>query len=729
MKTSVPLRWLALAFAVTAVGLAIVRCRQVVVTYEPAELPLTQLHNLDWNADTGVFTVTGPDPFVHIDLPAGSIPLFELRFEFAGAAQPGGWYVYPSPAIRPLPELNQDWVVTARVEHRGDNHSLVWPLEASRLARLDFPDELAVPMTLQRAVLTTRFASSTNPIFLTMVLLAAGALALVTGPTIRRLSSQRLVESVAMVLLLVVKLWVVSGFGQTIMAPLVHDDRLFLNQAESILAGAWLGPYHAVTLAKGPVYPLFIAFAAWSGLSLQVAEVLLHALAAAVLVAAVAPWVRRGDLRLLLFAVLLFEPHALSAEVLARVLRVAIQPALTLLTLAGAIGLVARADRKPRVLWPWALLTGLAGSAFWYSREEGIWLAPSVLLLLGTAAVIAWRAQTGRRVAWLACLVLPLLILQGAKQTLRTINQHHYGVPFGIDVHDGTFPDAYGAMLRVTPVNPIPGVPASVEARHAMYDVSPTFAELRDEIEGPMTRVWARAGWRDPSDPHAGREIRGGWYQWAIRQAAETVGWYASATEAEAKWQKVADELNTAVDEGRLPGGAQRRGFFPVWHPAYTAALPTALSRAADMIVRCNDFKPHFLASNGPPEEIAHFTALLNAEPVTEYTVPPPSTHARAILHWTWTILGWPLTALALIATINVAMRTRRRPEFRPRFAVLLALWGGALSLALVVALVDVTSFPAIHGVYAAPAAPLVFACWVLAPVWAWSGRESPPAT
>lgn len=715
----------ALSLVMVAAILALVRRGQSIIELEPAEFGMTELNNLTWDSTSGFFTVTGPDPFGHIVLPDGCIPLHELRLEFEGPPQPGGWYVYPTPAHLPVITINQDWVVTGVVDEGINGHAIVWSLNPSKGVRLDFPDELLIPFKLQRAVFTTRFASSASPVFVWMSASAGAAILILLWLGLGSSLHFKPVELLVMVLLIAFKLWIAGDFGQMLYTDAMHDDKLFMDQGASILAGNWLGDYWQLTLAKGPTYSVFIALAAWSGLSLQFNEVLLHALACAVFVLAISPWLRPAKWRVLLFFVLVFEPHSMSAELIGRVLRGAIQPALTLLTLAGLIGMITRTQRRPILVLPWSLLAGLAGGAFWFSREEGIWLAPTALLLLGTALVGGWKTHAGARARWVVVLLFPLVVFQGLKIGLRTINHHHYGMAIGVDVSEGGFPAAYGAMLRVAEADPIPGVPITSATRKLIYPESPAFAEMADKLEGKLTKTWARSGW-DASDPHprANLEIRGGWYQWAIRQGASELGYYENPAKADAYWQRVADEINTAVDDGRLAGGRKRSGFFPVWHHDYNAPLARAFLSALDLLVRFTDFKPDSFPSIGSSDDIDHYAQFLNARPVLEREHPRLDTHIRIIFHRAIAPLGWPLTAVALVATGWILRRSWKQPSDRMRAGVLLSLWGGAVALSLVCALVHVTSFYAVIGAYLGPAVPMVLSCWVLAPVWAWSKQS-----
>ncbi len=728
-------RKLSLAIAtillVVAAVLAGVRRTQMHVVLAPAEIAFTELHNLSWDPVTRELNIINGDPYGYLILPGGSRPLTRLTITFDGEPRGDGWYVYPAPAELPVVTINQDWVVTAVMQPTDDaGFTATWDLRPSRAVRIDLPDDSTLTFFVRHITLDTPFAASGSAVFVWLAICAALGAVLALGALLWPVAHRTSLQVVIAALAIAAKLWLVSDFEQTIFSHAMHDDQLFLNQAISVRDGDWLGPFWQLTLAKGPAYSVFVALSSATGQSLQFNTVLFDALAALVFIAALAPWVRHPTVRGALLLVLVFQPHSFSAELIGRVLRAGIQPALTLLAVGGLIGLLTRV----RLPWwrslPWALLAGLAGGAFWYSREEGIWLVPTALLLLGTTVVAGWRAQTDGRWRWLLVLLVPLLGFVGVRTTLRAVNEAHYGVWIGVDVSDGSFPAAYGAMLRVTQPDPIPGVPVTAATRELIYPHSPAFAELRAQMEGEMTRVWSRPGWEEnPDHPRALKEIRGGWYQWALRQAASRAGHYPNAAAAEAYWQQVADEINAAVDRGDLAGGAPRHGFFPVWHEDYNDRMLRAWGRAIDLLVRFTDFKARAVLSRGDPEKIVDYAAFLHAEPALEQKVPELPTHARIIIYRLFALIGWPLSVFALVATGVVGWRARREVASRSRLALLLSLWGGTLALSLVCALVDATSFTAVIGAYLGPAVPLILSCWVLAPWFAWGQRSATSET
>ncbi len=76
----------------------------------------------------------------------------------------------------------------------------------------------------------------------------------------------------AAVVLTAVKLWLTSGQRIYAIGPAFHDDRLFVDLAAHLANGEWLGPYNQFTLAKGPMFSVFIAGAFLLGLPLVFAQ-------------------------------------------------------------------------------------------------------------------------------------------------------------------------------------------------------------------------------------------------------------------------------------------------------------------------------------------------------------------------------------------------------------------------------------------------------------------------
>ena len=710
--------------------LALFRLKQTTTEIPGAAVRFSPAHSLGWDPTRRLLTRTGDDPYGRIELPAACVPVQEVVIEFAGTPprdDRSHFYVYQYPAYLEGVFYNDSYVVLGRPEPTPGGYRIRWQLANSKVVRLDLPDDLDQPCEILRIRIVSGFYGSWSATLM-WTCLTAGLLLPLWTVLRRQVPGRPGLELGIFALLVALKLVLASDLRLDALGSAAHDDALFVTQADALRHGHWLGDFNERTLSKGPVYPLFLAAVGWSGAPLQPVQAGLHALACLLFVLALRPLLPSAGARLILFIVLLFDPHTLSSEAVGRVLRSGIQPALTLLLLAGAIGLATRITQPARRGLAWSLLAGLALPAFWYCREEGLWLVPSLALIGGGALVAAVRAGRTGLVPRLVLLVLPIALLLGSTWLLRTLNARQYGAPLTVDVKDGDFPRAYGALVRLTPAAAIPGVAVTRETQQRAAAVSPAFATIVPELEGPVGQGWARLGNTATGAVSDLAEIRSGWYQWALREAAAKAGHYRNAATATAYWARVADELNAAADAGRIAAGPTRTGFLPRWEPSLATTLRAAVLQAARVTVQFSDFTTRAPNSINSPSEAARFARITHQTRSPDEPPPGRLTDARVMVANLYVWCSPAVTAAALLAGLLVLGQAWRQRRGVVPVAILLALAGGATALMLVVALIDVTSFSAVHAMYLAPATPLVLAGWVLAPVWAWEFLPGRPA-
>lgn len=363
----------------------------------------------------------------------------------------------------------------------------------------------------------------------------------------------------AALFLVAAKLWLVSGQTVYAIGGSIHDDKLFVSLAEHLIYGRWLGPYDQFTLAKGPLYSFFIAANFWLGLPILISQQLLYIGACVALTTAFHPWLKTAGQRFALFAVLLLNPMSWDASNLTRLLRQSIYVPLGMLVVAGLVVLYTHRRASPRRLAIAAGAAGLAYGAFWLTREESIWLLPTIVLCWsGTLFSIRqewrehWRAHAVAAVCFFVAFALPIFAISWQ-------NYRHYGWFGTVEFRAQEFKDAYGALTRIDVGPELKDVIVTRQMREAAYQVSPTFARLRFQFE-----EGAGAQWFDPSLlPVEEKQIRGGWFMWALRDAHFAAGLAPDAGTAMRNYAKIAAEINAACNDGRLPARPARSGFFP----------------------------------------------------------------------------------------------------------------------------------------------------------------------
>ena len=499
--------------------------------------------------------------------------------------------------------------------------------------------------------------------------------------------------------MVVAKLWLVGGQRLTAYGSLTIDDQWFVERASWISVGKWLGPWEAHVVIKQPGYPLFIAAMHALRLPLLLAHQLLYVLAIAVLIVAVRPLVPSRRRRIWAFALLLFNPMTMNTPISARVDRSGVYPALTILLLACLVGLVSTCDRPRRSTVLWAVAASLSIGALWLVREEWLLLLPALLCGLALAIARLVRAPIPplhRVVSAFGVACIPLTVVLGTVW-VEHVNDSHYGVSI-TNVEQTSMSAGLGPMFRVDPATTFDQFPVTAETRELMYAVSPTFASLRNEIEGGGATPFSSIR------PDGIRDLGGQVFQWVVLDAIGATGQATTATQLQETFQAIADEINSACGDGRLHCGPPHSGIAPAWGwsrvPGLVARTLTGLRHTVDL----SAFSAQSPDGNGTAADRALFSRM-TSEPLA----PGPNTfftrqrvHLISALRWLYRLLTVGAIVVGVIRASRV-VRDRRMPS-----AAMATVIGVGLLLVIVrvvgLAYLDLTAFPAFSPSYLASA-------------------------
>ncbi len=533
------------------------------------------------------------------------------------------------------------------------------------------------------------------------------------------------------------------------------DDQLFIRVAWHLGSGAWLGPYDQLTHAKGVFYSLFILVNHVTGLPLKLSEHAFYLCASGFAALVLARLSGRAWMFWAVFVVLAFSPVAWTQEA-ARVVRESIYQSLSLL-LFFAWALYVSQERPGR--W-FGVGIGLIAGAYWLTREEGVWLAPALLVL---AMPRLFRALKGMRlkrhalltvasgaVRFLAPVLVPFIMVLGV---VSGLNYLEYGVFRDNDFRSGTpFTRAYAALARIKHDQWRRYVVFPADARRRAYAVSPAARELEPFFEGDGGRFWVKvsqhypAPWGCPGQPEVCvNEVMSGWFMWALRDAVAAAGHYRDARVADLYYKRLAREINGACERGLISCEPHKSGMLPVWRDHYLADSLRASWAVLDTLVNYPRHPVGVPDSLVNTRERALFEYALNS-PVSGHLpcADPPADHRKirdqvrgAIAEWVahiYASISGAGFGLALLAYTVLALAWLRRPGGYVTSPMLMLVSGLLVAIVArvgLLGLLEATSIPSNNILYLIPVIPFYLLFIIAAPsllvlaarAW-WSARD-----
>lgn len=546
------------------------------------------------------------------------------------------------------------------------------------------------------------------------------------------------------------QIWLVAALPLTAIGNAAPDDRLFLNLAVPFLTwlgslfygqewlstlnaflanGDWLGTYNNLTLIKGPGYPIWIAFCFILGFPLLFAQNLLYIGAGLTLFANLRKIVPHPKLLTLLYLIYLFNPLTII-----RVAREGIYPALTVFILAGLMGIYLNRHETGWKRLRWVILSGIALSWFWLTREEGIWLVPSILLLMSYTLFQLYRTLNISKTFFkqsITCL-LPLAILFCGLQVVSLLNKIYYDIYATVEVKSPDFLAAYGALTRVEHPIMIRYLPVPKAVRQQVYQVSPAFKELEPHLEGRLLEIFGSQQSHGCSVyPETCGDIAGGWFLWAFREAVSWAGYYnplnytghgLSARESRQYYRRLAEEVNQACDKGLLKCLPPRATLMPPLHREDLPLLAKTVWQGwENLLTSIGPRHPLLggLQSAGTEELLLLFSDLTREQlaPLPNVTFPlsiqdRSNTLKRQLLHAIAKFYQFSASFFIYLAILFYLVQLFRA-LITWHFSILLilntALIGAIFSRLVILSIIDMTSFPGLHPLYLAPLYPLLF--------------------
>lgn len=380
-------------------------------------------------------------------------------------------------------------------------------------------------------------------------------------------------------ILLVLKMFMLSGYKMWALAAGGYDDGLMMRDAYYLATTGWLGPYSQVVLSKGMFFPLYLAILYRLGIPFVLSQIFLGFAACMTFVWSVRTLIRNRVLIGALFTILFFNPISFCFEVYNRLYRDSIYSYLVIFLISFLIALFLN---RYGPIWLSVLLSIAAGvslSAVALTREDYMWLIPlvAVALVMTVAGVLSSHDISHKAARNLLLLLIPA-VLSASLLTVCEQNQKNYGVFMVNEFESGYLPRMIRDLSVIKPDGWYPRVGIPETTRTKAYAVSPTFAKIKKEIDAHQFVT---------SSPHHNPSCD--ILIWAINDSTYRAG-YTTALSEQAFYKQCCEEIEAAEKDGRL----QTRGgyvhfFVAPWDNRYIQPMIQSFQKGLNLTVYMKD--------------------------------------------------------------------------------------------------------------------------------------------
>ena len=397
-----------------------------------------------------------------------------------------------------------------------------------------------------------------------------------------------------------------------------YDDNMMVDMAVQIRAGDWLGEYTSNTLVKGPFFPFLLAVINYLGFSYIGVMNLIYTIACIYFIYTIKDIFKTKKSLFAIYLVLLFNPVSYAFWTLQRVYRNGITLAQAIVVIGSLFAMYQRRNKKVRDMLHFAIIGGLTLASLWLTREDGIWILPFVLVvtLIVLISILYMKIKEKKKfkitktlVGKVIVSILPLIILFGSMNLIRTINYAKYGVYVYNEINDGYFGKVIKAMYSVKTDEDIQYVTVTRNKLNKIYEYSETLSSIKPQMEASMD-AW------DYNDRHPGdTQVEDGWFWWALKEAGENAGIYENAQTANEFYRKVYEEIEQAKKDGNLETQmSMPSNLMSPWKASYWVELPKTMIEITWYIINFEDVETVNYAVDIPDDAdgIRRFEAFTN---------------------------------------------------------------------------------------------------------------------
>jgi hypothetical protein len=332
-----------------------------------------------------------------------------------------------------------------------------------------------------------------------------------------------------------------------------HDDTLFYDLGYKIAHFRWLGDFTPVSHIKGPVYPFFISISILLHIPLRILEALFIIFTSLYFVTFLSKFSINKNLLIITYIVLIFYPYQYGL-IDFRILRDMIYPQICLMVFTTLGNIYYSIKLKQELSKVDIILFGVFLFLYQNTREESIWIIPSLLL---TLLIIGALLKNNIRLL-VKSLLFSALIYFSFTCSLSVLNYVKYGSVVNNVFKNSDFQMGYGSLYRIKR-DRLLLESVNKEDFDQLFSVSPTLLKLKTYIESDQYIGWVGTacfahesqGKIIQNDTSCPKNMPAAFLLFALMDGMYSIG-IRSPGQMSEFMRNIADEINLACNANKI---------------------------------------------------------------------------------------------------------------------------------------------------------------------------------
>ena len=218
-----------------------------------------------------------------------------------------------------------------------------------------------------------------------------------------------------------------------------YDDKLMINQSNSLNEGNYLGEYSDLTLVKGIIYPMFLHISNIFNLDYGMLLTIMYIIGCLYFVYSLNKIIKNKLILTIIYVFTIFNPISYSSDLFQRLYRNSLSIIELLFFFGTIINIIS--SKKDNIIN--YIFLGIITGTMFLTREDNIWV------VLVYAILIIYKLYKGIKIKNILLLLTPVLVTSTLLNIVCYINYKNYGIYTYNELSNSNFKKAYIKILQI----------------------------------------------------------------------------------------------------------------------------------------------------------------------------------------------------------------------------------------------------------------------------------------